>query len=133
MEQAGNNYSYNAAQAFNQVCAVNGVEGMAYQNHTVMSASNPGLPPDSFRRQTQFASTRYTQAPSQASSFMKGLGSMFSSIGMVSKIVAMFYPPAAAVSSVAEIASPVLDTLSQEGAPKPVVITTQQKYNPWVR
>lgn len=133
MEQAGNNYSYNAAQSFNQVCAVNGVENMAYQTRTVMSSSTPGLPSDSFRRQTQFASSRYTQAPSQASTFMKGLGGFFSSIGAVSKIVAMFYPPAAAVSSVAEIASPVLSTLSQEGQPKPVVITTQQKYNPWVR
>jgi hypothetical protein len=133
MEQAGNNYSYNAAQAFNQVCASNGVEGMAYQSRTVMSASNPGLPQDSFRRQTQFASTRYVQPPSQASNFMKGLGSVFSSIGMVSKMVAFFYPPAAAVSTVAEIATPVLSTLSQENSPKPVVITTQQKYNPWVR
>lgn len=133
MEQAGNNYSYNAAQAFNQVCASSGVENMAYQNRTVMSASNPGLPQDSFRRQTQFASTRYVQPPSQASTIMKGVGGLFSSIGIISKMVAFFYPPAAAVSTVAEIATPVLNTLSQENAPKPVVITTQQKYNPWVR
>lgn len=133
MEQAGNNYSYSAAQSFNQVCASNGVENMAYQNHTVMSSSNPGLPQDSFRRQTQFASTRYVQPPSQAQTTMRGLGNFFSSIGMVSKMVAFFFPPAAAVSTVAEIASPVLTTLASDNGPKPVVITTQEKYNPWVR
>lgn len=133
MEQAGNNYSYNAAQSFNQICASNAVENIAYQNHTVMSSSNPGLPQDSFRRETRFASTRYTQAPSQAQGVMKGLGSLFSGIGMVSKMVAFFYPPAAAVSTVAEMASPILTTFAGDTTPKPVVMTTQEKYNPWLR
>lgn len=133
MEQAGNNYSYNAAQSFNQACQGNSVENMAYQNRTIMSNSNPGLPEDSFRRQTRFASNRYTQGPSQAQNVMKGLGSAFSSIGMISKMVAFFFPPAAVISTVAEIASPVLTTFAGDSTPKPVVVTTQEKYNPWVR
>ncbi len=133
MEQAGNNYSYNAAMSFNQICASSSIEQMAYQNRTIMSSSNPGLPQDSFRRQTKFASNRYMQEPSKVQTTMKGLGSAFSTIGLVSKMVSFFFPPAAVVSTVAEIASPVLTTFAGDSTPKAAIITTQEKYNPWVR
>ncbi len=127
------NNSYNAAQAFGQVCATNSLENIATNNHVAMSASNPGLPPDTFRREHNFTSSRYMAPISSAASFMKGLGSIFSSIGMVSKLVSFLYPPAAAVSSVAEIAAPVLTSLAGDTTPKPVTFTTMEKYNPWLR
>lgn len=125
--------SYNAAQAFSQVCATNVVNNIATQNNVIMSASNPGLPQDSFRRENTFISSRYTKPASAASNFFKSMGSIFSSVGMVSKIVAFFYPPAAAVSTVAEMASPVMTSLAGDDQPKPVTFTSMEKYNPWLR
>lgn len=127
------NYSYNAAQSFNNVCANSDLDRMAISNQVYVSPSNPGLPSDTFRRENTFTSSRFTQPVSEGKIFMKNLGSMFSSIGMVSKIVAFFFPPAAAVSTVSEIASPVLTTLAGDTTPKPVVVKTQEKYNPWLR
>lgn len=127
------NYSYNAAQSFNNVCANSDLDRMAISNQVYVSPSNPGLPSDTFRRENTFTSSRFTQPVSEGKLFMKNLGSMFSSIGMVSKIVAFFFPPAAAVSTVSEIASPVLTTLAGDTTPKPVVVKTQEKYNPWLR
>lgn len=125
--------SYNTAQSFNSICAVNGLDQMASSHQVYVSASTPGLPPDTFRRQNSFSSSRFMEPLSQGKQFLKGLGSMFSSIGMVSKIVAFFYPPAAVVSSVAELASPVMVSLAGDTTPKPVVFKTEEKYNPWLR
>lgn len=127
------NYGYNTAQAFNSVCANSELDRMAVSNQVYVSPSNPGLPSDTFRRENTFTSSRFTQPVSEGKLFMKNLGSMFSSIGMVSKLVAFFFPPAAAVSTVSEIASPVLTTLAGDTTPKPVVVKTQEKYNPWLR
>lgn len=126
-------HSYNAAQAFNSVCAGNELDKIAMSNQVYVSPSNPGLPSDSFKRENTFTSSRFTQPVSEGKLFMKNLGSVFSGIGMVSKLVAFFFPPAAAVGTVAEIASPVLTTLAGDTTPKPVVVKTQEKYNPWLR
>lgn len=128
-----NNYSYNAAQAFSSMYSYDVVGRMAAYNNVIMSASTPGLPQDSFRRTFDYTSNRFLKPVSEAAKFMKDLGSMISSIGLVSKIVSFFYPPAAAVSTVAEIAAPVLTTFAGDTTPKPVVFNIQQKYNPWIR
>ena len=125
--------SYNAAQSFNAMSAVNGVEQMANYNQVYLSASTPGLPQDTFRRENTFTSSRFMEPISKGKEFLKGLGSMFSGIGAVSKIIAFFYPPAAAIGSVAELASPVMVSLAGDTTPKPVVFKTEEKYNPWLR
>ena len=134
MQPQDYSYSYNAAQAFASSYAFNSVGRIAQQNSVIMSASTPGLPPDTFRQSHSFTSERFMKPLDGVGKFFKGLGSMISSIGMVSKIVSFFYPPAAAVSTVAEIAEPVLGVLTADiTKPKPVVFTTQERYNPWMR
>jgi hypothetical protein len=58
---------------------------------------------------------------------------MISSIGFVAKIVGYFYPPAAAVGTIADVAAPVMTMAAGDMTPKPVVFYSQQKYNPWIR
>ena len=130
---AGGSQSYNAAQAFEQVYANNGVNQMANYHQAYVSTSTPGLPNDSFNRVGTFVSTRYTQPPSAGQKALSGLKDFFSGIGMVSKIVSYFYPPAAIVSTVAEIATPVLSTFKDDSPPKAMTYQTEQKYNPWLR
>lgn len=125
--------SYNAAQSFGEVYANHGLEQMANYNQSYISNSMPGLPNDSFNRVSSFTSSRYMQAPSQTQKTLTGLSSFFSSIGVVSKIVGYFFPPAATISAVAEIAAPVLTTFAGDTTPKPVKMETTQKYNPWLR
>lgn len=126
--------SYNAASAFNAVYSYDTVGRMANGNNVVMSASTPGLPQDTFRRNYSFTSQRFMQPVSEAAKFMKDLGQAISSIGFISKIVSFFYPPAAAVTAVTDIAAPVMVSLTGDSAePKPVVYNTNQKYNPWIR
>jgi hypothetical protein len=134
MQPQGNfSYSYNAAQAFNSAYAFGAIGRMAAQNNVVMGASTPGLPSDSFRRSYNFTSNRFLQPIDETKKFFKDVGSMLSSIGFISKIVAYFYPPAAAVSVVTEIAAPVMTLAAGDMTPKPVVFYSQQKYNPWIR
>ncbi|MFN8673261.1 MAG: hypothetical protein U0457_14415 [Candidatus Sericytochromatia bacterium] len=125
--------SYNAANAFEQFYSQNGVQNMANYHQAYISTSTPGLPNDSFNRVGTFVSSRYTQPPSAGQKALSGLKDFFSGIGFVSKIVAYFYPPAAAVSTVAEIATPVLSTFQDNSPPKPVTYETKEKYNPWLR
>lgn len=125
--------SYNAAQSFGDVCANHGLEQMANYNQAYISNSMPGLPNDSFNRVSTFTSSRYTEGPTQTQKTLTGLSSFFSSIGMVSKIVGYFFPPAATVSAVSELASPLLTTFAGDTTPKPVKMETTQKYNPWLR
>jgi len=125
--------SYNAANAFNAVYSYNTVGRMAAGNNVIMSASTPGLPQDTFRKNYSFTSQRFMKPVSEAAKFMKDLGQAVSSIGFISKIVSFFYPPAAVVSSVTEIAGPVMVSLAGDTDPKPVVYNTNQRYNPWIR
>ncbi len=131
--QGNNSYSYNAAQAFSSVYAYDAIGRIAAQNHIIMSSSTPGLPSDSFRRNYSFTSSRFMQPIDQGKQFLKDIGSMLSSIGFVAKIVGYFYPPAAAVGTIADVASPVMTLAAGDMTPKPVVFYSQQKYNPWIR
>jgi len=126
--------SYNAANVFNAVYSYNTVGKMASAHNVIMSSSTPGLPQDTFRRTFTFTSQRFMKPISETAKFMKDLGKAISSIGFISKIVSFFYPPAAAVSSVTDIAAPVMVSLVGDSAdPKPVTYSTTQKYNPWIR
>lgn len=129
----GGNQSYNAAQAFSAMYAYNVVGQMASYNGVTSSFSTPGLPTDTFRQTYSITSNRFYNPVDKAKLFMKDLGSLISSIGMVSKIVSFFYPPAAVVSTVTDIAAPTLTLAAGDTTPKPVVFQTQQKYNPWIR
>jgi hypothetical protein len=134
MQPQGNySYSYNAAQAFNSVYTFDAVGRIAARNNVIMSASTPGLPSDSFRSNYSFTSNRFMQPIDQGKKFLKDLGSMISSIGFVAKIVGYFYPPAAAVGTIADVAAPVMTMAAGDMTPKPVVFYSQQKYNPWIR
>ncbi|GIW21289.1 MAG: hypothetical protein KatS3mg068_0296 [Candidatus Sericytochromatia bacterium] len=125
--------SYNSASIFNAVYSYNTIGKMAAGNNVIMSASTPGLPQDTFRRNYSFTSQRFMKPVSEATKFIKDLGQAISSIGFISKIVSFFYPPAAAVSSITEIAGPVMVNLVGDTEPKPVVYNTTEKYNPWIR
>jgi len=126
------NNSYSAAQAFSNAYAANEVNRMAGHYNIIMSASTPGLPQDSFNRSQSIQSGRFFSVDN-SKQWLKDVGQLVSSIGLVSKIVSFFYPPAAAISAVTEIAAPTLVSFAGDTTPKPVVYNTTQKYNPWMR
>ncbi len=125
-------YSYNAAQAFSNMYAMNTVGMIASQNRVIMSASTPGLPSDTFHRTSTYTSSRFAEPISKTKQFFKDFGSMVSSIGFVAKIAQFFFPPAAIVATVSDMAGPVMDNFN-DTTPKPMVYNTLERYNPWMR
>jgi len=126
------NNGCNAAQAFSSIYANNQVNSMASHYNIIMSASTPGLPQDSFNRTQSIESGRFFTVD-KSKQWLKDIGQLVSNIGLVSKLVSFIYPPAAAISSVSEIAAPTLVSFAGDTSPKPVVYNTSAKYNPWIR
>jgi len=112
------------------------VDGMA-QYHRVYVNPNTmaGLPPDTFHRSRNLVSSRYTQPVSEWKLFAKDLGNLASDIGTIAQVAGIFYPPAAVAAAViqpytsaAGFAGGFIDT-----TPKPVVVASYSRYNPWFR
>lgn len=111
---------------------IGNVDALAYR-HRVMVHATPGLPRDTFDRSRIWTSrVDAIQAPAWKR-WVKGLGEAFSQSATVAKVVAMFYPPAAAAAGAAEVIAPVVTMATRQidTRPRPVMMATRSAYNPW--
>lgn len=119
----------------------------AYSQHSVVDemaqryrvSYNPnsvaGMPQDTFRQSRVLTSSRNFTGPSTMSVIAKKFGSFLKSLGSIASVVGLFYPPVAAVATVASpITSAVGSATAQiDTRPKAVQVTTVGSYNYWFR
>ena len=90
------------------------------------------MPPDALAINT-YTSARYQAPESGFRRMFRSVANMFSSFSSVASLVALFYPPAAAVSAVAQAAGPAVDMVvagMDQTPPQMMTVTTNQRYLP---